>query len=197
MKKRGWILILLLLTGACAGTTQGNPQGPQGLSLTPKSFGGTLSLSQLVTGDFDGRTYRMRFEIDITPDRLAVVALSPLGVTLFTLVQEQDKPALVTRGQQPIAFDPSHILFDLHLTYWPRKALHAALSQLSLTLFESDDGSVRRVQDPNGKTVTEITYGPKAVTPRSIVIQHFDVPYRLRIRSRDVGPRKQGKGKPF
>lgn len=197
MKKRGWVLILLLLTEACAGANPGIGQGPPSLSLTPKSFGGTLSLSQLVTGDFDGRTYRMRFEIDITPDRLAVVALSPLGVTLFTLVQEQDKPALVTRGQQPAAFDPSHILFDLHLTYWPRNALRAALSQLSLNLFDSADGSVRRVQDSSGKAVAEITYGPKDATPRSIVIQHFDVPYRLHIRSREVRIRKQGNGKAF
>ncbi len=103
----------------------------------------------------------------------------------------------MTRGRQRTGFEPRHILFDLHLTYWPRKPLQAALSSFSMRLDDSANGSVRKVQDSNGKAVAEINYGPKAATPGTIVIQHFDVPYRLRIRSSEVRTRERGKGKSF
>ncbi len=176
------IAMLLGLT-ACAAppaAIDGRPL-PRFLSLSPESLGRSLSLSKIVTGEYGGKTYRMRYEVEITPARLAIVGLSPLGVTLFTLIQEQGGSMTVTQPGKNAPFDPRHILFDLYLTYWPREILQAALSSLSLRLDQNAAGSVRRVLDANGEPVAEIAYPPQKFQKGGIVIRHFDIPYRLRI----------------
>ena len=175
---------MLLVATACAGTPSPEParnQAPQFLSLSPESLGRSLSLSQLVTGDYGDKSYTMRFEVEITPARLAIAGLSPLGVTLFTLVQDQGGSIVVTQLKKQTPLNPRNILFDLYLTYWPSKALQAALSQLSMQLDKIAEGSVRRVRGPGGDVIAEITYPPKNLKNGEIVIQHFDFPYRLRI----------------
>ena len=181
----GALALLIFLATACAETPSHQPDGkeaPRFLTLSPESLGHSLSLSQLVTGEYGDKIYQMRFEVDITPARLALVGLSPLGITLFTLVQDKGKRAVVTQLQEKAPFDPRNLLFDVYLTYWPRKALQAALSPLSMKLDERADGSVRRVRRPDGALIAEITYPSKHLKKREIVIQHFDFPYRLRIR---------------
>ena len=177
-------LALLLMATACAGTPPPEParnEAPRFLSLAPESLGRSLSLSQLVIGEYGDRIYKMRIEVDITPARLVIVGLSPLGVTLFTLVQDKGGSAVVTQLKEQAPFDPRHILFDLYLTYWPPEVLQAALSPLSMRFDESADGSARRVTGPDGDVVAEIAYPSKNAKKREIIIQHFDLPYRLRI----------------
>lgn len=182
-------LVLVVGTAACAATPPHGPTNagePRLLLLSPASLGRSLSLSQLVTGTFNGRTQRMRFEVDVTPDRLAVVALSPLGLTLFTLLQEGDNSVIVTQGPQKTGFDPRHILFDLHLTYWPRDALEAALVRHSMIVADSKEGTSRSVRHSDGRPIAEITYGAKGKRTRHIDIRHFDTPYRLRITAQHI-----------
>ena len=181
---RIWAFALVVMATACAGTPPREAdvkETPRFLYLPPESLGRSLSLSQLVTGEYGDQIYTMRYEVDITPARLAIVGLSPLGVTLFTVVQEQGKTAIETQVKEHEALDPRYTLFDLYLTYWPREALQAALSPLRMRLDENTDGSVRRVRGPDGEVIAEIAYPPKGLKKGEIVIQHFDFPYRLRI----------------
>lgn len=181
---RIWILALVLLATSCAGTSAPEiieRQPPRFLSLPPESLGRSLSLSQLVTGEYDGQIYKMRYELDITPARLAMVGLSPLGVTVFTIVEEKGELAIETLVKGEAAFDPRYTLFDLYLTYWPSEVLQAALSKIRMRLDETTDGSVRRVRGADGELIAEVTYPPKHKKNGEIIIQHFDFPYRLRI----------------
>lgn len=186
---RTWIVCLFFLAVACSGSTQHAPVShgePRLLPLTPKSLGRSLSLSQMVTGHFDRRKYRMRIEVDVTPVQLTIVGLSPLGVTLFTLVQEEGKPIIVTRGRQRLAFDPRHILFDLHATYWPTETLRDALATQSLRLSDDAKQSVRHIFSSDGKRIAKVSYAPVSDGKNHIAIQHFDIPYRLSIESKGV-----------
>ena len=175
---------MLLLTTACAVTPAPQPthtQPSRFLSLSPESLGRSLALSQLVTGEYGDRVYKMRFEIDITPARLAVAGISPLGVTLFTLEQHQGKRPVVTRLIKSAPFDPRHILFDLYLTYWPPEILKTALLPLSMKFEQVHDQPIRRVRGSDGQLVAEITYPANNKNKSAVMIQHFDFPYRLQI----------------
>lgn len=178
------ILAMLVMVAGCASSPPPTNTG-QGqerfLSVSPASLGYSLSLSQIVTGHHDGQTYNMRFELDIGPSRLAIVGLSPLGVTLFTIVQDEDGLSVETPVQGPIVFDPRHMLFDLYATYWPRQALQPALSRIGMRLDEAADGSTRRIEGLDGNLIAEIQYLPKPTKTGKIEIQHFDFPYRLSI----------------
>jgi hypothetical protein len=153
------------------------------LSLSPADLGHSLSQSQVVTGYHDGQEYKMRFELEITPSRLVVVGLSPIGVTLFTIVQEDGDLSVESSLERQLVFDPRHMLFDIYLTYWPVKALQTALSKLGLQLEETDDGRIRRIRGLDGTDIAEIKYSSKPVTTGNITIQHYDFPYRLSIKT--------------
>lgn len=180
-----WILATILIVTACAMTSRpenvGKVSPQEFLSLSPASLGRSLSLSQLVTGEHDGRIYKFRYELDITPDHLAMVGLSPLGVTLFTILQENGQLTTEKHIKKDVKFDLRYTLFDLYLTYWPRDILQAALSRIRMQLYDAPDGSFRRVRDMRGEMIAEITYPPEHPRKGEIVIQHFNIPYRLRI----------------
>lgn len=180
-----WILATILIVTACAGTSPpenvGKDSPQEFLSLSPASLGRSLSLSQLVTGEHDGKIYKIRYELDITPDRLAIVGLSPLGVTLFTILQENGQLTTEKYIKRQVGFDLRYTLFDLYLTYWPRSILQAALSRIRMQLYEAPDGSIRRVRSKKGDMIAEITYPTEHAPKGEIVIQHFNIPYRLSI----------------
>jgi phospho-N-acetylmuramoyl-pentapeptide-transferase len=136
-----------------------------------------------VTGDHAGQEYKMRFELDITSSRLAIVGLSPLGLTLFTIVQEKGGISVEIPAKGQTVFDPRHMLFDLYLTYWPSKALQPALSRIRMRLDQTAEGTVRRIRGLDGNLIAEIKYLAKHMKTGEIIIQHFDFPYRLRIKT--------------
>jgi hypothetical protein len=153
------------------------------LALEPQSLGRSLSLSQLVTGEYGDRTYQMRYEIDIQPERLGVVGLSPLGITLFTIIQEHGVITSKVFVPGGIPIDPDYLILDLHLIYWPSIPLQEALEGIGMRLDETADRSTRRIRDTHGNVLTEIHY--KSVHSRfdQINVAHFDHGYRLSIRA--------------
>lgn len=178
-----WMLCVLFMS-ACTVFEPPPPKETESqyfLSLTPKSLGRNLSLSQLVMGEFGGNTYRARYEVEIVDDRLTIVGLSPIGITLFTLVQRGGTVTLDSRLKEAAGFDPRYTLFDLYLSYWPTDVLDRALKQNGLMLdVNARDGS-RIVLDANGKTVATVTYPPAGDPRGATVIAHVDPPYRLRV----------------
>lgn len=177
-------LLCVLFVTACAVFEAPTPKSADSryfLSLTPESLGRNLSLSQLVTGAFQGDTYRARYEVEIVGDRLTIVGLSPLGITLFTLVQRGETVTMDSRLKAMSGFDPRYTLFDLYLTYWPADVLGRALIKNRMTLDVDARNSNRIVRDADGKTVATVTYPPDRNRGGVTVIAHVDPPYRLRI----------------
>lgn len=172
---------LVLLLFGCSATPEPQPAGRNFPLLAPESLGHSLSLSQMVVGEYEGKTYRMRYEVEILPSRLVIVGLSPLGLTLFTLVQEKDTVDIERYFENQPAFDPRYTLFDFYLAYWPLKVLQPVLENAGLIIEEDRDGSGRRVSRAEGATVATVSYSGRKEEGGKIVIQHFDIPYRLRI----------------
>ncbi len=181
---RNSIFLCLFVLGACSVTsveTQRDTIAP--ITLNPASLGRNLAVSQIVVGEYGDKSYKMRFEVEITQERLTVVGLSPLGVTLFTLTQNRDAAPVVTAPKGGLPFDPKYLLFDLYLTYWPTAILRASFTQRSLRLIENTDRSIRRVISMSGEVLVEKKIGRDKRNRRETIIQHFDTPYRLRIRT--------------
>ncbi len=182
-------LVLILAVSACAAVEPrpaADTESRYFLSLTPESLGRNLALSHLVTGEHDGNTYRVRYEVEILGDRLTIVGLSPLGITLFILVQKGDTVTVDTRLKEAAGFDPRYTLFDLYVTYWPANIVRDALEKNGMTLDEDPGNGNRTVRGPDGRKVVTVTY-PAAPDSGTLIgavteIEHFDLPYRLRIR---------------
>lgn len=175
-----WALVLVTITG-CAGIPTDSVE-PVPLLLPPSSYGGTLSLSQFVVGEYGDQKTSMRFEIDISPDRLIIVALSPEGVTLFTLEHDGGEPVINAITADEKAIDPRFILFDLYLTYWPTRVLRNALKEQGLELQEDPHDNIRTVMSSMGAKLAKVMYSDPQTKNTEIIIQHYDLPYRLRIK---------------
>lgn len=184
MSRYIWSAILVVALSGCTGWWAEAPdrrQPERFLELEPASLGRSLSLSQLVIGEYQNRTYRMRYEVEITPRRLAIVGVSPLGVTLFTIVQEGGETQIETPTEDNFSFDPRYILFDIYLTYWPGKVLKAPLASLDMRFDDDAQASKRRLYSVAGDRIAEITFPKENDKKGETIIQHFDRPYTLRI----------------
>jgi hemin uptake protein HemP len=184
MNLRRCLPIVTIILTACVATPPIDTAKNQQFRLpvlAPASLGRSLSLSQLINGDYNGQTYRLRYETEISTTRLAVAVLSPLGVTLSTIVQENGELAIETYVKEKVAFDPRYTLFDLYLTYWPSETLRDALAPLGMQLVDSANGLGREVETANGNVIAKVVYPSKNKGNSEIIIQHFDIPYRLRI----------------
>ncbi len=159
------------------------------LNLPPESLGRSLSLSQIVTGTYGDRTRSMRFEveIEIASNKLVVVALSHFGVTLFVLRQEGKKVLVDAYTDELDGIDPSWVLFDLQVTYWPGERLERALSKQHMRLEDEPKSGVRRVFGSREELIMEVRYLDGFLVPGDITIDHFDRPYRLLIDALEPG----------
>lgn len=154
--------------------------------LSPDSLGRSLTLSQIVTGEYGDERYTLRIETEVTSDHLVVVGLTPLGVPLFSLEQKAGSSTIdMMKVPDQLPFDPRHMLSDLQLAYWPTAALAGALARRSMTMAGGWEDGFRRVIDRDGRLLVEILYTNPGSDRYEIVIQHFDHPYRVRIRTID------------
>jgi hypothetical protein len=171
-------LLLLLAVAGCA-TAAPAPQQPGPLldpPLPPASLGRELAQSELLTGDFGGRSMRLRVEFEVTAERLVVVGLSLAGLPLFTLEQTVAGISVAGAGVGRLPFDPAYMLADLQLVHWPAAALAPALATRGLALEEQ--AGRRRVLDQDGRPLVEIVYDDPAGVTR---LRHLDHPYSLSI----------------
>jgi len=157
------------------------------LNLPPESLGRSLSLTQIVTGIYDGQTRSMRFEIKIENNKLVAAALSHFGATLFILQQEGEKVVVEVYADELNGIDPSWMLFDLQVTYWPGERLEQALSRQRMRLEDEPKSGVRRIFGPRDELVMEVRYLDGFLIPGDIAIDHFDYPFRLLIDALEPG----------
>ena len=153
------------------------------VTLSPGSLGHNLSLTQIVTADYDGQNYSMRFEVEVGPTRLVTVGLSHMGIPLFSLEQDGNGLHLETFGNEQMPFDPRHILSDFQLAHWPAATLAQTLAERHLRLEDDAVRSTRRLFSEKGDLLVEITYLVRTPSLAETLIQHFDHPYSLRIKT--------------
>jgi hypothetical protein len=151
--------------------------------LPPSSLGGSLSLSQLVVGEFLDQRHSLHVEVEVTPTRLVVVGLTPLGVPLFILEQEAGEIKVKTLGSESLPFNPRLMLSDFQIAYWPIATLRNKFQTFGLTVRQAASQSLREVLAESGEVLVAVTYRNKADKLGDITVEHFDPPYRLQIKT--------------
>jgi len=180
--------MLLILTGCALSAPEPNVKKDTGAALIqallpPASFGGSLSLSQLIVGEFQDQQHSLHVEVEVTPARLVVVALTTVGVPIFMLEQIGTEITVETLGDERLPFDPRHMLSDFQIAYWPKDALAAAFQAMEMTLRGDAADGLREVLSEDNAVLVAVTYPKDADRMGDIVIEHFDPPYRLQIKT--------------
>ena len=151
--------------------------------LPPASLGGNLSLSQLIVGEFKEQRHSLHVEVEVTPIRMVMAGLTPIGVPIFTLRQEAGVIVVESPGSESFPFNPRHMLSDFQIAYWPEAVLSDKFRSVGLIVKEIPTQGLREVVNEAGEVLVVVTYINKSDSAVDIVIEHFDPPYRLQIKT--------------
>lgn len=173
------------LTGCVQVAPEEAPEEGQGAPLLstplpPGSLGHDLSLSQIVTAEFNGERRSLRVEVEVTAGRMVMVGLSLIGAPLFTLELDSQGLKASTLEGAALPFDPRHILSDFQLAHWPRELIARELSRHGNLLLPGSDAAGREIYGPQRQLLVKIDY-LQAGGDGDLTIQHFDRPYKLQI----------------
>jgi hypothetical protein len=181
-----WLLaIAAFLLSACAAAPPGAghrplPQ-PIGIRLPLRDLGPPRTLTQRVVGSFGGQERTLRFELELTADRLALVALTPLGVPVFALTYDGVRSTAKMYAKDVPLPSPDWILDDVLIANAPEAELRAALMDKNYRLLQGS--GARQVVDAGGRTVMRVRYAEPGAGPwgSDVVLNDDVLRYRLEV----------------
>ena len=152
--------------------------------LPPESFKQSLSVLQRIEVQYERETRNILAQLEITPNKMIFVGLSPMGNRLFTMLwtgQNISDEYLLRniKDEWPFPFEPKRILADVQLALWPNiptqngiKIRETALPKISREIVRSE---------LNEYPIIRITYETRPYWQGLIVIEHLEHNYRLSI----------------
>jgi len=137
--------------------------------LPPESFGQSLSLLQSLEINYKGESRQLLAQLEINPNKITLVGLSPLGNRLFTVLWTGESLSEEYLAEWPFPFSPKHILADVQLALW-------------LKIPQQDGFKIREIQSPqlrreilrNEEIVMRISYETRPFWQGEILIQHLE-----------------------
>ena len=157
--------------------------------LSPESFGQSLSVLQSIELQYNGETQQLLAQLEITPNKMTFVGLSPMGNRLSTVLWTgqnfSDEHLLKNiKDEWPFPFEPKRILADVQLALWPNiptqngiKIRETALPNMSREILRSD---------LNEYPIMRITYETRPFWQGLIVIEHLERNYQLSIETLQI-----------
>ncbi len=177
-------MIVALVTGCAETAPERNMESVLLRTLlTPASLGKNLTLSQLVVAEFLDQKQSFHAEVEVTPARMVVVGLTSLGVPIFTLEQDIREVKVALPGDDTLPFNPRHILSDFQIAYWPEATLREKFQAVGLAVRETSTQGGREIVTADGEVLVKVTYLGNDGSAGDIMIEHFDPPYRLHIKT--------------
>ena len=146
--------------------------------LPPESFGQSLSLLQSLEINYKGESRQLLAQLEINPNKITLVGLSPLGNRLFTVLWTGESLSEEYLAEWPFPFSPKHILADVQLALW-------------LKIPQQDGFKIRDIQSPQlrreilryEEIVMRISYETRPFWQGEILIQHLERGYQLSIQT--------------
>lgn len=177
------LTVLIAVTlAACLATREAGPVGVAAWQPFPPSAWQCAfrAVKQLST-ERDGERREITALAQVTPDRVRLIAVSPVGVTLFELIQSADGTLdLRSRLPLPDGFDPRWVLRDFQQLHAPLSVLQDSQGQ-RWQVTDSQPGARRIERD--GGTVVEISYGDEADGGQFNHLVNHEFGYRLSART--------------
>jgi hypothetical protein len=181
------LLLALLGAGGCA-TLSATPAVPLATlpPLPAASLGQTRSAQQVLHAAFGEREATLQCVVDVTPQRMNVIALNAVGMRLFSVTVEGERVSVERAPGVPEQVQPEQILRDIQLAYWPLAILQAAYLNTSWEVSEPFAGTRRLRRD--GRLIAEVHYAQPGKDPwrGRLWLSNFEFGYSLALDSTPV-----------
>jgi hypothetical protein len=184
--KTAWLLALLVVSGCATVTPTIAPPATQLRPLPAASLGQTRSAQQVVRAAFGSSEATMQCVVDVTPERMDVIALNAIGMRLFSVTVEGEKVTVERAPGVPEQVQPEQILRDIQLAYWPLGVLQANLLNTTWEVAEPFAGTRRLKRD--GRLIAEVHYAQPGTDPwrGRLWLSNFEFGYSLAVDSTPV-----------
>jgi hypothetical protein len=181
------LLLALLSAGGCA-TLSATPAVPLATlpPLPAASLGQTRSAQQVLHAAFGEHEATLQCVVDITAQRMNVIALNAVGMRLFSVTVEGERVSVERAPGVPDQVQPEQILRDIQLAYWPLAVLQASYRNTSWDISEPFAGTRRLRRD--GRLIAEVHYAQPGKDPwrGRLWLSNFEFGYSLAVDSTPV-----------
>ena len=192
--KAGILLCSLLLTALAVGCTSRGPIGAgdtAAAGAVEKVDWAALAGSWTGPGQYrvelvtftdrrNGESQLVRYDIQLAPGRLVMVAQTPLGVPLYQTTVSAGAVDTIYHVRQLEGLPVEQALADFVMAHWPIDTLAAAAAEAGYTMLQNEHA--RQLLDSTGRLLVEIRPAP-AGTGDLIEVIHHDIPLELSIRT--------------
>ena len=157
MIRAGLLLSAALLGGCLATTRQAPTAAGEWAAFAPAQWNCRFQVVKQLSTERDGQRREITALAQVDAERVRLVAVSPVGVTLFELLQAADG-SLELRNRLPLpeGFDPRWVLRDFQQLHAPAAVLRE--SQEPGWQLQQDDARGRRILR-DGQASVSIRYG--------------------------------------
>lgn len=95
--------------------------------LSSASLGQSIAAVQRFSGTYNGQQYVMLFQVEVEANRLAMVASTVSGSTLFSFVDQRGEQSSTVSALLPSQTSPRFVVADFQLAFWPLQVIEQAL----------------------------------------------------------------------
>lgn len=179
------VLLSALLLGGCAMFAKPAPletaAAPPVPPLPAATLGQTRNSLQIVRAAFGKQEATMQCAVDVAPQRMQVIALSAMGLRLFSIAVENGQTVVERAPGIPDQVQPEQILRDIQFCYWPLAALQDGYKGTAWEVTEPSAGTRRLKRD--GRLIAEVHYSKAGTDPwRSrLWLANFEYGYSLTV----------------
>ena len=180
--------MLTLLLSACA-TVPAPPDSTAAVLpvLPAASLGQSRSAQQIVRAAFADTEATMQCVVEITPQRMSVVALNAMGLRLFSVAVEDGQTTVERMPGVPEQIQPERILSDIQLAFWPLKKLQQSYRGTPWQVSEPFAGTRRLKRE--GRLIAEVHYAQsgKDLWRGHLWLSNYEFGYSLAVTSQAQG----------
>jgi hypothetical protein len=131
----------------------------------PADMGQTIEVVQMITAHHDGRDFSFEAHLSITPQRVLLAGVDPMGQRVMTVTWQESGIRVDASPFLPKDVRPGSMLADIVVLYWPEEAVRRALAPAGATLRVTE--SSRDIIAANGKEVLHADYQSGSANPWS------------------------------
>ena len=149
--------------------------------LHPSTYNANLISNQHVTISTAVEKFEFLSQLEVTPDRLVLVAFTPIGQKLFQ-IQYRKQQLQFERFGIPDSFNPAFLLADVSLIYGDSQVLNNCYQQSGNTMPAIIDIGNRRTVRYPGQEAINITYSTISKWTSDIVYSNPVRNYKIEIK---------------
>lgn len=123
----------------------------------PAEYGSDLSLSQLISVEFQGTKQQLPVQLELTGNDLVLAGFASWGSRLLSLDYDgMTLDTYVMAGLADTLPPPEQVLFNVMITLWPLDAWQSSLESINWQL--NEDGNHRILRDESGNIILDVGY---------------------------------------